>query len=448
MNEKSVYIVSLGCSKNLVDTEYLMGEFSRLGYEFASEPELAHTILINTCGFIDPAVREAVDVILELAELKQSGSCGTLIVAGCLVQRYGGELQKELPEVDVFMGPGELDRLGEFLDAGSRDIRAVPGYGLVHNPRPWTGMTRRQATPFYTSYLKISEGCDNRCTFCTIPAIRGPYRSMPPDELVKEARDLAARGVVELNVVAQDITRYGEDLDEQADLSKLLTMLARIQGLRWIRPLYLYPERVTDRILDTIGSEETIVHYFDLPFQHVSPSVLKRMGRGARNFDPLQVIGHIRDKLPDAAIRSTLMVGFPGESEDDFRMLLDFVREARIDHLGVFTYCDEEGTPAARMKDQVLEDVKNERHEQIMTEQAEISRSINRARVGRTLDVLVEGESEETDLLLQGRAAFQAPDIDGLVYISDGRADVGDIVPVEIVQAGDYDLVGQIVDGG
>ncbi len=447
MSETSVYVVSLGCPKNLVDTEHLLGEFHRLGYEPSDDPEDASVILVNTCAFIQPAVEEAIQVILEMAEYKQSGSCRKLIVAGCLTQRYGGELQKELPEVDIFMGPGELARLEDFLRAGGRNIREVGPYELPQVREPGLGLARRPATPFYTSYLKVAEGCDNRCAFCTIPSIRGPYRSVSSERLVEEARELAARGVVELNLVAQDLTCYGSDLDDgAADLAGLLERLAEVEGLRWVRPLYLYPERVTDRIIETIAAHPVIVPYFDLPFQHVSPRVLKRMGRKTQRMEPLALVRSIREAIPGAALRSTLMVGFPGETQEDFDMLIDFVRAARIDNLGVFSYCREEGTAAARMKGQVDEQLREARREEVMNLQSEIAAEKNEARVGSTAEVIVEGYSEETDLLLQGRASFQAPDIDGVTYISSGRAEIGEIVQVTIVQAGVYDLVGEMAE--
>ena len=444
MDQKTLYIVSLGCPKNLVDTEYILGEFMRLGYTVVSEPDRAEIILVNTCAFIESAVEEAVDVILDMAEFKRRGTCRKLFVAGCLPQRYGGELQREMPEVDVFFGPGELDGIQKFLQNGQRDIRNVAPFGLPRNDTPSAGLSRGPATPFYTSFLKISEGCDNRCTFCTIPMIRGPYRSVAPELLLREARDLAARGVVELNVVAQDTTRYGEDLPDKTDLSGLLRQVCEIDGFQWVRVLYMYPERVTDKLLQTMRSVENLLPYFDLPFQHVSPTMVKKMGRKFNNFKPLELVRKIRDFLPDAAVRSTLMVGFPGETDTDFQMLMDFVREARLDHLGVFIYSPEEGTAASRLHHRVPQKQKKSRYRDVMELQAAISRSINESRVGSVAWVLVEGPSRETDLLLQGRASFQAPDIDGLVYINSGRAVVGQIFPVRITQAGDYDLVGEI----
>ena len=444
MDQKTVYIVSLGCAKNLVDTEYILGEFTRLGYTVVSEPDRAETILVNTCAFIESAVEEAVDVILDMAEFKRLGSCRKLFVAGCLPQRYGGELQRGMPEVDVFFGPGELEGIQEFLQNGQRDIRSIAPFGLPRNITPSPGLSRGPATPFYTSFLKISEGCDNRCTFCTIPMIRGPYRSVAPELLLREARDLAARGVVELNVVAQDTTRYGEDLPDKTDLSRLLRQVCEVDGFQWVRVLYMYPERVTDRLFQTMRSVENLLPYFDLPFQHVSPAIVKKMGRNFNNFDPLELVRKIRDFLPDAAVRSTLMVGFPGETDTDFQMLIDFVRQARLDHLGVFIYSPEEGTAASRLHHRVPKKEKESRYRAVMELQAAISRSINESRVGSVARVLVEGPSRETDLLLQGRASFQAPDIDGLVYINSGRAIVGRIFPVRITQAGDYDLVGEV----
>jgi ribosomal protein S12 methylthiotransferase len=336
--------------------------------------------------------------------------------------------------------------VGDFLRQDRRDITAVAPYGLPRARETAKGFQRKQATPFYTSYLKISEGCDNRCTFCTIPAIRGPYSSVPPDELLDEARELVERGVVELNLVAQDTTRYGEDLHGSTDLARLVQDLSQVRGIEWIRVLYAYPERVTERLIQTMASGEKIVPYLDLPLQHVSPHIRKKMGRYHKGFRPLDLIDRIRSAMPGGAVRSTLMVGFPGESEDDFLMLLDFVEQARIDHLGVFTFYAEEGTAASRMRGRVEEEVKRERYERIMTLQAQISKELNQARVGTVQEALVDGPSRETDLLLEGRARFQAPDIDGVVYITKGQANVGKIVPVRITQASEYDLVGEIVD--
>jgi ribosomal protein S12 methylthiotransferase len=438
--------VSLGCPKNLVDTERLMGEFTRLGYRIVDEPHGAEVILINTCAFIEPATQESIDVILEMAEYKKQGRCRLLIVAGCLPQRYAGELQKGLPEVDVFLGFGEAARLEEFIKEGKRDITGIAPFALPFASKDSVPILRQPATPFYTSYLKIADGCDNKCTFCTIPAIRGPYRSTPLHELVREAEELAARGVVELNVVAQDTTRYGEDLKGGVDLTELLMHLARIPDFRWIRVLYLYPERVSEKLIQTMASTEKILPYLDVPLQHVSPRICKKMGRNRHNFEALKFIHRVRSLMPDGAIRSTLMVGFPGETEEDFRMLLDFVREARIDHLGAFPFYPEAGIPANRISGRVSKKVKEERYRRIMALQAEISKELNQARVGTVQEVLIEGFSSETDLLLQGRMRTQAPDIDGVVYINKGQARAGEIVRVLITQAAEYDLVGEIVD--
>jgi ribosomal protein S12 methylthiotransferase len=446
MNTHSVYIVSLGCPKNLVDTEFLMGEFVRLGYGIVDKPYLAEVILVNTCAFIQPATQESIDVILEMAEYKKQGSCGLLAVAGCLPQRYAGELQKGLPEVDLFFGPGELSRLEEFLQRGKRDITAIAPLGLPLPAKYSFFGARRPATPFYTSYLKIADGCDNRCTFCIIPAVRGAYRSVPLHELLKEAEELAARGVIELNVVAQDSARYGSDFDNGADLAELLKQLAKISGFRWIRVLYLYPEHVSKRLIRTMAGTEKIIPYLDLPLQHVSPQVLKRMGRGRRRFDALELIRQIREIMPGGIIRSTLMVGFPGETEEDFTLLLDFVQKARIDHLGVFTFYPEEGTVANSLRGRISKKMAEKRYRQIMRLQAGISLELNQARIGTMQEVLVEGLSAETDLLLQGRMRTQAPDIDGAVYINKGQAKAGEILPVLITEAGEYDLVGEVLE--
>ena len=446
MIDNTVYMVSLGCSKNLVDSEYALGEFTKLGYTIAEEPDEAAVIFVNTCAFIQSAVEEAVEVILDLAEYKTQDPRRLFVVAGCLPQRYGGELQQELPEVDIFLGPGEISRLGEFLGHGARDIAQAPPYGLAHEPYPGQGMTRVPATPFYTSYLKIAEGCDNRCSFCAIPRIRGPYRSVDPDIILKEAEELAERGAVELILVAQDTTRYGEDLAGGLNLESLLERLLHLESVQWFRVMYLYPERLSERLIDLMADNPRVLPYFDLPFQHVSPPVLKRMGRGAMKTSPLELVGRIRGKIPHAAIRSTLMTGFPGETDEDFAELIDFIAQARLNHLGMFAFSPEEGTGAAAMKDQVPEAVRLKRLDLAMKLQKSISREINEARVGSRIEALVEGLSEETDLLLQARAWFQAPEVDGVTLINSGQAQVGEIAPVLITQAGDYDLVGEIIE--
>ena len=448
MSEKTkekVSLVSLGCPKNLVDAEVMLGYLSRDEYEVTTDETQADIIVVNTCSFIKEAKQESIDTILDLADRKHDARCKLLIVTGCLPQRYQEELAKELPEVDIFIGTGDYPRIAEIIaekKTTSEQLCYTGDPNFVYNDE----LPRLQSSPHYTAYLKIAEGCSNNCAYCVIPSLRGAMRSRPLATLLSEAKQLVESGVKELNLIAQDITAYGKDLPEAPSLELLVNELAKMEGLRWIRLLYAYPDGVTDSLIQLIKNEPKVCKYLDLPIQHISDSILKRMKRRSGEEQIRTLIAKLRQEIPDIAIRTSLIVGFPGESVEDFKKLLQFVEETRFDRLGVFCYSREEGTPAAEMPEQVSERVKRERHKKLMRTQARVSFKHNRTLVDTEEEVLVEGYSEETELLLRGRSSRQAPDVDGQVYITAGNANVGDIVKLRITDSSDYDLIGEIVD--
>jgi ribosomal protein S12 methylthiotransferase len=443
--KQKVSMVSLGCPKNLVDAEVMLGVLANQGYEITMDEKEADVIIVNTCSFIKEAREESVDAILDLADRKSDGKCQTLIVAGCLPQRYQEELARELPEVDIFIGTGDYPRIGEIL-AGRKTQDSQICY--VGDPDYTFDETlpRLNSSPGWYAYLKIGEGCSNCCTYCVIPSLRGPYRSRPLEALVAEAERLVKGGVRELILVSQDITRYGSDLAYGTTLAELIRRLAAIEGLQWIRLLYAYPDGITDELINLLKNEPKLCKYLDIPIQHISDNVLKRMKRRAGEQQTRELIEKLRREVPDITLRTSLIVGFPGETVDDFLSLTQFVEKTRFDRLGVFCYSKEDGTPAAEMPDQVSERVKRERHRKLMKVQARVSFRRNRALVGKTEQVIVEGYSEETELLLKGRTSRQAPDIDGQVYITSGHANIGDIVNCTIVDSSDYDLVAEMVE--
>ncbi len=443
--KQKVSMVSLGCPKNLVDAEVMLGVLSKQEYEITTDERDADIIIVNTCSFIKEAKQESIDAILDLAERKHDGRCHTLIVSGCLPQRYQEELARELPEVDIFIGTGDYPRIAEILaeKSGTEDqLRYIGDPDYVYDET----LPRLNSSPAWYSYLKIGEGCSNCCSYCIIPQLRGAYRSRPLDALVAEAELLAGRGVKELNIISQDITRYGSDLDDGSTLETLIRRLALIDGIRWIRLLYAYPDGISDSLIALIRDEPKVCNYLDIPIQHISDPVLKRMKRRSNSRQIRDLIGKLRSEIPDIALRTSLIVGFPGETVDDFNDLMQFVEQTQFDRLGVFCYSREEDTPAAAMPEQVSERIKRERYRKLMRAQARLSFRRNRALIGRTEQVIVEGYSEETELLLKGRSSRQAPDIDGQVYITAGQADVGDIVPLKITDSSDYDLIGEIID--
>jgi ribosomal protein S12 methylthiotransferase len=443
-NKEKVSMVSLGCPKNLVDAEVMLGCLDQAGYGITTDEHEAEIIIVNTCSFIGDAKKESIDTILDLADRKRDSRCRLLVVSGCLPQRYQEELARELPEVDIFIGTADYPRIAEMIAEHDRSDGQIcytsdPDYIFDET------LPRLNSSPAYTAYLKIAEGCSNCCTYCVIPSIRGPFRSRPMESLVEEARRLAEGGVKELNIIAQDVTRYGEDLPGRSTLVDLLQALAAIDGIRWLRLLYAYPDGITEELVELLKREPKLCKYLDVPIQHISDPVLKRMNRRSTGADIRRIIGRLRAEIPGIALRTSIIVGFPGETDDDFRALLAFVEEARFDRLGVFCYSREEGTPAAEMEGQVTERIKRERHKRLMKAQARVSFLCNRALIGTVEEVLVEGYSDETDLLLKGRSSRQAPDIDGMVYITSGNARVGEIVPLRITDSSDYDLIGEMV---
>jgi ribosomal protein S12 methylthiotransferase len=440
-----MHLVSLGCAKNLVDSEVMLALLENAGYSVTEDPTRADLLLVNTCGFIQPAVEEAVDEILRLAEYKEKDPDKLLVVTGCLVQRYGETLIEELPEVDLFTGINEIAEIDalikKHLQEGKIKIKFQPPKYLMNSQTP-----RRLSTPFFQAFLKITEGCDNRCSYCLIPSIRGNLRSRTVDDLVIEAKHLATSGVRELNLIAQDLTAYGNDLDDTDNtLVNLLTQILKQTDIPWLRLLYLYPTTTSVQLLELMAAEPRIVPYLDIPFQHISDRVLQRMNRRYGQDDLELLIERIRSFLPDCALRTTLLVGFPGETEQEVDELVDCLRRWQLDHVGVFLYQDEEGCQAQILNNKINEVEKEFRYNRVMAAQAEISSCHFQKFVGTVESVLIEGVSPETDLLLEGRTRFQAPEIDGCVYITDGQADTGDIVEVRITEAHTYDLVGEII---
>jgi ribosomal protein S12 methylthiotransferase len=443
--KQKVSMVSLGCPKNLVDAEVMLGVLTQHGYEITMDEKEADVIIVNTCSFIKEAREESVDAILDLADRKQDGKCTTLIVAGCLPQRYQEELAKELQEVDIFIGTGDYPRVAEILaehTARPEKVCYVGDPDFIYDET----LPRLNSSPGWYAYLKIGEGCSNCCTYCVIPSLRGPYRSRPMDALVSEAEKLVKGGVRELILVSQDITRYGSDLLYGNTLAELIRRLAAIPELKWIRLLYAYPDGISNELIELFKTEPKLCKYLDIPIQHISDNILQRMKRRSSEEQIRTLIARLRSEVPGITLRTSLIVGFPGETVEDFLNLTQFVEKAQFDRLGVFCYSKEDGTPAAEMPDQVSERVKRERHRKLMKAQARVSFRRNRAMVGQIEQVIVEGYSEETELLLKGRTSRQAPDIDGQVYITSGHADIGDIVTCKIVDSSDYDLVAEMIE--
>ncbi|MDB9823197.1 30S ribosomal protein S12 methylthiotransferase RimO [Deltaproteobacteria bacterium] len=441
--EKKIFLISLGCAKNLVDSENLLGMLKERGFSVVSGLEGADVVIINTCGFIGSAVEESIETIFELVSRKKAGELERLFVVGCFVQRYGYKLRREIPEVDGWLGTGEIYRITELLEADSDSSPLFfigrPTFLADHNT------PRIQTTPFYSAYLKIAEGCSHKCSFCSIPGIRGRLRSREIDSLIIEARKMVDSGVKEINLIAQDTTMYGKDLSGNTGLEDLLEKLLLIRGLKWIRILYSHPLGISDRLLKLMEGEEAICPYLDLPFQHVNNKILQTMGRVFCKENPLQLIERIRSITRRLSIRTTLMVGFPGETDDIYRELYDFVETAEFDHLGTFIYSPEKGTSAARLKGAPDQRIAEMRIDAIMRLQTRISREKNQRLVNQTVPVLIEGFSPETDLLLTGRTETMAPEVDGRVLINRGKGVVGEITSVLIKEAHAYDLVGEII---
>jgi ribosomal protein S12 methylthiotransferase len=436
-------MLSLGCPKNLVDGEVMLGRLQGAGYRLVADAKQADVVVVNTCAFIDRAKQESVDAILEMAQQKESGRAKRLVVTGCLTQRYDAQLRQEIPEIDATLGTGQVEEIVRAV-GGEATSLAEAGPGLPTWVYDHTA-PRVLSTPPWLAYLKISEGCDYTCSFCIIPTLRGRHRSRGVEDIVAEAKGLAARGVREVVLVAQDSTRYGLDHGVRDGLAYLLRRLGRVDGLRWIRVMYAYPSTLTDPILDVMASEDRVVKYVDIPLQHASETVLKRMKRPTGRGNLLGMVHRIRERVSGVAIRSSFIVGFPGETEEDFERLQEFVKAAEFDNVGVFTFSDEEGTSSFDLAGRVPARVKESRRRKLMALQKRISARRNRARVGERLEVLVEGTHPDSDLLLRGRLATQAPEIDGQVILNDGAAEPGSFVTCEVTEAHPYDLVARIV---
>jgi len=436
------FVINLGCVKNLVDSEYILGYIKEQGYDIVDDPIGADIAIVNTCAFIRPAVEESIDTILELARLKDKGHLTSLFVVGCFVQRYGRKLLKEIPEVDGWLGTGQIYRIDEILNDKGADTPIF----FIDKPRFLADHTapRAQTTPFYSAYLKIAEGCSHHCSYCIIPSLRGSFRSRTIESLFIETKHMVEKGVKEINLVAQDTTAYGHDLDPPCRLEDLLKKLLTISGLHWLRILYAHPYHVTEGILELLDSEEMLCPYLDVPIQHVNPDILRDMGRPLQAESIPQFVEKIRKRSRKITLRTTVMIGFPGETKEQFKELCTFLREAQFERLGVFAFSPEKGTHAVRLKNSIPQSIIEDRVQELIEIQADISRKSNKALVGTTVPVIVEGFSPETDLLLTGRTARMAPDIDGQVLINEGEAIVGEIVPVHITEAHTYDLVGGI----
>jgi ribosomal protein S12 methylthiotransferase len=433
-------MMTLGCPKNRVDSEVMLGTLNQRGYALVEKPEDAEVIVVNTCAFLKAAEQESVDHILELAEYKKSGRCNTLVVTGCLVQRHGEGLSKELPEVDHFLGTSAYVQIGDLLAAEASPRQVIPDPDYIHT----AAVPKVNSMPGYTAYLKISEGCDNKCAFCIIPKLRGLQRSRPIADIVAEAHQLADAGVKELNLVAQDLTAYGHDLPGKPKLHELLQALVKVD-VKWIRLHYAYPRVFTDELIEVMATEPKIAKYLDMPLQHASDKLLKSMKRGRDSAFLKTLLGKIRARVPGLTFRTSLIVGLPGETEEDFELLKAFVKELRFERLGVFQYSDEPGTGAYEMENKVPQKTIERRWREVMAIQKRISREQNKKLVGQRLEVLVEGVSPESEHLLVGRHEGQAPDIDGQVFINEGLAYPGELVTVEVTQAHDYDLVAKVV---
>ncbi len=440
---KKVAVVTLGCPKNQVDSEVMSGLLAQK-YIFTENPEEADIIVVNTCTFIQSAKEESIETIFEMSRFKESGSCQTLIATGCLAQRYGSELMQDIPELDGVLGTGNIDEITKLAQTAELTRTTLIKTGapdFLHNEL----MPRKRSTPDYLAYVKVAEGCDNYCTYCVIPYVRGHFRSRSEESVIQEVQDMAAQGVKEIIVIAQDTTRYGFDLKGELRLPQLIRALARIEGIEWIRLMYCYPERFTDELIETMRQEPKVCRYIDLPLQHADNKILKEMNRRGTIEEAETLIGKLRSAMPDITLRTTMITGFPGETEQEFQTMVDFVKRVQFDRLGVFSYSQEENTPAGQREDQVLPDVREQRREQIMQIQQGISATRQQRWVGRVATVILE--QKLPDGRWMGRTEGDAPEIDGQVYIAGTQSllQVGDMISVRILEADSYDLIGEVV---
>ncbi|AWI04014.1 30S ribosomal protein S12 methylthiotransferase RimO [Clostridium drakei] len=441
MDNLKVGLISLGCDKNRIDSEIILSNI-KANNEIVSDAKKADIIIVNTCGFIETSKQESIDTILEMAKYKNKYNCKLLVVTGCLTQRYGKELMELMPEIDVMLGVNDYDKLNESIDKCIKNSEEKV-YSCEYTDIGVNEGERILTTPSHTAYIRIAEGCNNFCTYCIIPKIRGKYRSRSMENIIKEAQSLSKQGVKEIILVAQDTTRYGTDIYGKKALSELIRKLSKIENIHWIRVLYCYPEEITEELIDEIATNSKVCKYLDIPLQHISNNVLKAMGRRGTKEEILNNINKLREKVKNIVLRTSIIVGFPGETDEDFQELKDFIKEEKIDKLGVFKYSREDGTPAALMKNQIDESIKESREEELMSVQQGISKQINSSKIGRIYEVIVEGKEEEW----YGRSYEMTPEIDGLVYFnSDENLKVGSIVNVRITHSLEYDLIGVVCD--
>ncbi len=441
----NIGMVSLGCAKNQTDAETMLGILASYGHRLVSEPENADVIVVNTCGFIESAKQESIDTVLDMAEYKK-GRCKLLIVSGCLAERYHDEILKELPEADAVVGTGDYDKIAEVIEKAMGGEKPVLAGHIDRTPEE--GLPRILSTPSYTAYLKIADGCDNHCTYCAIPMIRGRFRSRTIEDIVSEAKELAESGVKELILIAQDTTRYGIDIYGHYALSELLSELVGIEKIKWIRVHYFYTEAITKELIDTMAKYDKICNYIDMPIQHINNDILRRMARRTNREEIEEKIAYIREKMPDCTIRTSLIVGFPGETEQQFEELCEFAEKIRFDRAGVFAYSKEEDTPAANFDDQIDEETKAERLDRLMTIQQKISLENNKKKISSVAEVLTEGY-DESNFMYFGRSRADSIGVDSLVYFAaDDEVELGEIVKVEILDADEYDLTGRQISEG
>lgn len=444
--ETTIGFINLGCSKNQVDSEVMLGSLASDGFTLSDDPEKAEVIIINTCGFIEEAKQESINTIIEYGGLKKTGACKALIAAGCLAQRYQGELLKELPELDGVVGTGEFGRIAQIVRTVLAPARRKQRLWISQPPYLYDELTPRlRLGKAHSAYVKIAEGCNRNCTFCAIPLMRGQQRSRPVESIVAEARRLAAEGVKEINLISQDTINYGVDLGLRQGLVALLRELVKVQGLRWIRPFYLYPQQVSDELIALYAGEEKIAKYIDMPLQHINDGILQRMHRLGDKASITALVERLRSRIPGLTFRTAFIVGFPGETEEAFAELARYVEDMKFDRTAVFLYSDEEGTGAVDLDGKLDRAVMEERRSELLRIQEAVSLAKSREMIGRTVEVLVEGVAEETEFLLEARHEGMAPEIDGVVYLNDGTAVPGDFVKAHITDAETYDLVGHIV---
>ncbi len=440
--KEKVAVVTLGCEKNLVDSDIMSELIDKRGYELVKNPEEATVVVVNTCGFIDAAKEESVNTILDMADLKQGGNLKSLIVAGCLTQRYKEVLMQEMPEIDGIVGTGDFDKITDIIEKSL--IGEKPVY--VGNPVfSYESISRRKVEEgTYTAYVKIAEGCDNTCTFCIIPTLRGKFRSRSIESIISEAENLASQGIKEISLIAQDLTNYGFDLYGERRLPELLTEVSKVKGIEWVRIHYAYPGYFTDELIDVMANNPKVCNYIDMPLQHSEDTVLKRMRRPGRQRDIRELVSKIRDRMGQVAIRTSIIVGFPGETEEDYERLCEFIKEVKFDRLGVFTYSQEEGTAANRLQEQVDQETKERRANMLMEIQREIAAERNGQFVGQTLNVLIEKYDGKNNIYI-GRTEFDALEVDGEVFVTGYKGPLGKVVKVKITHSYDYDLSGEVV---